>query len=521
VNRIGSLLRAAAIALLVCFCAFAPRAATQRAAAAEPACSGLETAGLVANTIVTSARTVAADAAPNIPAYCEVVATIRPVPGSNIGVVYRLPDDWNGKLLGIGGGGFAGDVTLAGAAQGLIRGYAVIETDTGHSSTNPTDGSFMIDAPGKINRVTLTDFGFRAVHEMTLAGKAIVAHYYGHGPSKSYFEGCSTGGRQGFTEVQRFPDDYDGVISGAPLYDLRAQTSALFRIQFFQKDPASKITPAQVQTINADVLRACDLNDGVRDGVIEDPANCKWDPAAIACKGGNDAGTGCLTARQVMAVRRSYNGIATQDGRVAAFPLPRGGELQWTPFSIGGTPTNPFGLNFPLGVQYFMDVIYANPNQAWDSITPEQALGAIGQSDTAPLVTANNPDVSAFFKRGGKWIMWHGLYDPAPSPQATLEYYHAALAASAKKMGVSEAALASDVRVFLAPGVYHCGGGPGPDQFDLLSALDDWAAGGKPPARILATKTASPLSRPLCVYPAQARFTGSGDSNRAENFICK
>ena len=519
-NRTASLLRPAAIALLVLICAFAPRAATLRAAAAEPACGALATAGLVANTTVTSARMVFAGAAPNIPAYCEVVATIRPVAGSNIGVVYRLPDDWNGKMLGVGGAGFAGDLTLAGAAQGLTRGYAVIATDTGHSATSPLDGSFMIDAPGKIDRVALTDFGYRAVHEMTLAGKSLIARYYRRAPSKSYFEGCSTGGRQGFTEVQRFPTDYDGVISGAPLYDLRAQTSALFRIQFFQKDPSAKITPAQVRTINADVLRACDLNDGVRDGVIEDPATCKWDPAQLACKGG-DAGTGCLTARQVMAVRRSYNGIATQDGRVAAFPLPRGGELQWTALSIGGTPDNPFGLNFPLGVQYFMDVIYANPNQAWDSITPEQALDAIGQSETAPLVTANDPDVSAFFKRGGKWIMWHGLDDPAPSPQGTLEYYHAALAASAKRMGVNEAALAADVRVFLAPGVYHCGGGPGPDRFDLLAALDDWAAGGKPPARIIATKAGSPLSRPLCAYPAQARYTGSGDPDRAENFACK
>jgi feruloyl esterase len=520
VNRIASLLRPAAIALLVCFCAFAPRAAALRASAAEPACSGLETAGLVPNTTVTSARMVVAGAAPNLPAYCEVDATIRPVPGSNIGVVFRLPEAWNGKLLGVGGDGFAGNLRVGAAAQGLIRGYAVIETDTGHPSTSPTDGSFMIDAPGKIDRITLTDFGFRAVHEMTLAGKAIVAHYYSRAPSKSYFEGCSTGGRQGFTEVQRFPDDYDGVISGAPVYDLRVQTSALFRLQFFQKDPSSKLTPKQVQTVNAAVLRACDLNDGVRDGIIEDPSNCKWDPSELACKG-DDAGTGCLTARQVMAVRRSYNGISTPDGRVAAFPLPRGGELQWTPRSIGGTPDNPFGTNFTLGVQYFMDVIYANPNQAWDSITPEQALGDIGQSETAPLVTANDPDVSAFLKRGGKWIIWHGVYDPGPSPQGTLEYYHAALAASAKKMGVSEAALAADIRVFLAPGVYHCGGGPGPDQFDMLAALDDWAAGGKPPVRIIATKAGSPISRPLCVYPAQARYTGSGDTNRAENFVCK
>jgi len=519
VSRSGVVLRWAAIATAVLLFVAAPHDAAHRAAAAEPACGSLMASGLVADTTVLMARMVVADPLQGLPAYCEVTAAIRPVPGSNIGVVYRLPENWNGKLLGIGGGGFAGNVTLAAATPGLARGYAVIETDTGHPSASPTDGSFLTESPGHVNRVTLADFGFRAVHEMTLVGKAMIAHYYNHQPVKSYFQGCSTGGRQGFTEVQRYPDDYDGVISGAPVYDLRVQTSAMFRLQFFQKDPSSRLTPLQVTELNDAALKACDLNDGVKDGIIADPVTCKWDPAQqLACRA--DQHPGCLTPRQVMAVRRSYAGISTPDGRIAAFPLPRGGELQWTSRSIGGTPENAIGTNFTLGVTYLMDVLYADPNRAWDSIPPEQALQMIEQSDTAPMVQATNPDVSAFLKRGGKWIMWHGAYDPGPSPLGTLEYYHAALAASAKKLGVSEAALNNDIRVFLAPGVYHCGGGPGPDVFDMLAAIDDWVVKDKPPARIIATKAGAPISRPLCAYPAAAHYTG-GDINRAENFVCK
>lgn len=514
---IGQIFRPAAIAAAIVLCVAASHDATSRAAAAEPACSGLTAAGLFADTTVTSARMVEANV--GLPAFCEVTATIRPVPGSNIGVVYRLPENWNGKMLGIGGGGFSGNVTLLGAGPGLGKGFAVAETDTGHPGTGNNDGSFMIESPGHINRVTLADFGYRSVHEMTVIGKAVIAHYYSQAPSKAYFQGCSTGGRQGFTEVQRFPDDYDGVVSGAPVYDLRVQTSALFRLQFFQLNPASKLTPAQVELVNRAALNACDLDDGVKDGIIADPSTCKWDPAELGCKGA-DAPT-CLTDRQLQAVRRSYAGITTQDGRVAAFPLPRGGELQWTPRSIGGTPDNPLGTNFALGVSYLMDVLYADPNHPWQAMTPDQALGAIAQSDTAPLVQATDPDASAFFKRGGKWIMWHGVYDPGPSPIGTLAYYHAMLAASAAKLGVSQAALNDDVRVFLAPGVYHCGGGPGPDRFDMISAIDGWVADGKPPARIIATKTGAAISRPLCVYPAAAHYTGTGDIDRAENYVCK
>jgi feruloyl esterase len=194
--------------------------------------------------------------------------------------------------------------------------------------------------------------------------------------------------------------------------------------------------------------------------------------------------------------------------------------LQWTARSIGGTPENRIGTNFTLGVIYLMDVLYGDPNRAWDSIPPEQALQMIQQSDTASMVQATNPDVSAFLKHGGKWIMWHGAYDPGPSPLGTLAYYHSAIVATAAKLGVSEATLNSDIRVFLAPGVYHCGGGPGPDTFDMLAAIDDWVANGKAPARIIATKAGAPISRPLCAYPAAAHYTG-GDSNRAENFVCK
>jgi feruloyl esterase len=473
----------------------------------------------VENTTVESATMVNADGDKKLPAFCEVKVLIQPVPQSHIQAVYRMPENWNGKFLGVGGGGFAGDMTLATAAAGLSKGYAVAGTDTGHPTTNSTDGSFMIDGPGHVDPVQLADFGYRAVHLMTTVGKLMVREYYGKNTSRAYFQGCSTGGRQGFAEVQRFPEDYDGVISGAPVYDFRVQTSGIFRLQAFHQKSESLITVQQLEAVHRAVLDACDASDGVRDGIVADPLACKWDPSELACKAGDSKAT-CLTPEQVDAIRRSYDGVKSTDGQVAAWPLMRGGELAWQARSLGGTADNPLGQNYALTVRYLMTFVYGNPDHPWKTMTPDEIVRDVDASPVLKPFQVNDPDASAFIKRGGKWLIWHGLQDPGPSPLGTLEYFEAAKAATAKALdGNSD--LDGKMRFFLAPGVYHCRGGPGPDQFDMLTSIDNWVEKGEAPDRIIATKTGSNLSRPLCPFPKAARYSGSGDTDAAASFVCR
>ena len=255
--------------------------ASAGATAAPVACDALTRSGLFPDTTVTSAKIVPADAGAKLPAFCEVTAVISPVPGSRIGVVYRLPETWNGKLLGVGGGGWAGNITLTVAVPGLQRGYATAQTDGGHPGTGLRDTSWA-------NELTITDFGFRAVHQMTVVGKAVVAKHYGKPQSRAYFHGCSTGGRQGLMEVQRYPADYDGVISGAPVYNLITQTSAIVRNQMFAREGA-RVTKEQLDRVNQAATEACDGQDGLKDGIVTDPRTCSFDPAALQCHGSSPA----------------------------------------------------------------------------------------------------------------------------------------------------------------------------------------------------------------------------------------
>jgi feruloyl esterase len=486
---------------------------------ADAACTGLTAPGQFLDTTVTSAKMVPANTAQKLPAYCEISAMVRPEPGSNIGVVFRLPEGWNGKFFGIGGGGFIGNLTLQGATPGLMKGYATAGTDTGHPSTDGTDGSFLLDRPGHVNPIAVADFGFRAIHLMTTVGKAVANTYYGRPVSKAYYQGCSTGGREGLAEVQRYPDDYDGVIAGAPVYDLRVQTSALFRIQAFHQDPASTLTAEQVGIVNKAVLANCDTADGLKDGIINDPMACKWDPAALRCKAG-ESGAHCLTPAQVKAVRISYSGVKAKNGAVAAWPLARGSEMDWINRSIGGQPNNPYGSNHTLGARYLFFLLYGDPDKAWMNLTPDQVMGDLAKSKVIKEFSADNPDISQFVKKGGKLLLYHGGYDPGPSPVGTLAYFNQAQAVTAAELGVPIEALNKDVRLFMATGVYHCRGGPGPDQFDLLSAMETWAELGQAPERIVATKANSPISRPMCAWPALPHYKGEGDPNAEASFAC-
>jgi feruloyl esterase len=234
-------------------------------------------------TSIVSARTVPANATSGTPSFCEVQATLSPVTGSTIGAVYRLPSNWNGKILGIGGGGSAGNVTLQGATDGLKRGYAVVQNDLGHPGTSATDWTFAVKALGEPNTEAIIDFGHRATHTATVVGKEVVSRFYRRSAERSYWQGCSTGGRQGLAEVQRYPADYDGVIAGAPVYSPLVYSNAILRVQAFHAKADSNLLPSQVSLIQKAVLAACDMQDGVADGILTDPRACTWDPGELAC----------------------------------------------------------------------------------------------------------------------------------------------------------------------------------------------------------------------------------------------
>jgi feruloyl esterase len=481
-----------------------------RVLAAGTPCAGLASASF-AGAKITSARLVAADPAKGLPAYCEVTGVASSAPGSHIGVVYRLPEAWNGKLLGVGGGGWAGNVTLQGAADGLAKGYAVAETDAGHPSANGLDMSWYLTPAGKRDVDVTDDFAWRAVHVMTVLGKEVLDAYYGKPPSKSYFQGCSTGGRQGLMEVQRFPDDYDGVISGDPVYDFTVQTSAVMRTQVFHADPESNLLAAQAELLNKTVLEACDGLDGLKDGVVTDPRLCRFDPKVLECKTGQ-APPACLTAKQVATVRKAYEGLKTTDGRVVAWPLMRGSEIDWIGRSIGN-PRAPLGLNAALGSRALQYSVYEDPRRDLMTLSPDAMLRDIAASAYTPIYEAKDPDIRRFAARGGKLLLYHGVYDPGPSVLSTINYFAAAEAALGQRAGQAE--------LFLVPGMYHCRGGPGPDQFDSLDALDKWVTTSAPPRSIPASNKESGIQRPLCPYPALPAYDGKGDPKALTSFACK
>lgn len=479
--------------------------------AAQDACTDVAAHLSLPDTTIESAKPVSADAQKKLPAYCEVHATISPVRGSHIGAVYRLPEAWNGKVLGIGGGGFAGNLTLQAAADGLSRGYAVIENDLGHASTSALNPSFALLAPGQPNVNGIIDFGYRATHLATVVGKQLAASYYRRAVQRAYWQGCSTGGRQGLAEVQRFPDDYDGVIAGAPVYSPLTYSNAILRVQAFHKKPESNLLPSQVPLVHNAVLAACDAVDGVADGILTDPRMCTWDPGQLVCKAGQSAGADCLSSAQVETVRRVYDGVKTKNGQWAAMPLMRGGESDWVTRMIG-TTQQPLGLNSVLGAPFMSYIVRNDPSYDIMTFDADRDMAALTGGLAGKYVHQTNPDISKFTGRGGKLLLWHGFNDPGPSPLTTIDYYEKTLEAVP--------AAKDDVRLFLAPGVLHCGGGAGPDKFDALTAMEQWVEHGKAPASMVATKVNSPLSRPLCPYPQLPRYKGTGDSNDAANFTC-
>src|SRR5688500_15170382 len=391
----------------------------------------------------------AAPAGPVLPAHCRIAATLKPSADSVIDVEVLMPEAsrWNGKFQMVGNGGWAGTISFAAMANAVQEGYATASTDTGHKGGNAL---FAIDHPEK-----LTDFAYRAVHETVVTAKAMITKFYDRGPRLSYWNGCSTGGRQGLMSAQKYPEDFDSILAGAPAnyqthlhaWDLAVSTPVL-------KDTAGAVNAAKLELVNKAVLNACDAKDGVADGVLNEPTKCSFDVASLQCKAGD--AENCLTAPQVAAMKRVYEPVKTNSGQVV-FP----GKVLGAESGFGAYVG---GQNAPgISVGSFQ---VAHNDAKWDPKTfdLERDLPLVDQKVGA-IVNAVNPDLSAFKARGGKVLMYHGWNDTAISPGNAIDYYTSVQ----KRMGGKQDDF---IRLFMAPGMNHCGGGPGPNQVNWMAALE-------------------------------------------------
>ena len=452
------------------------------------------------------------DAAPtprtySLVTHCRVAATLKPSTDSIIDIEVWLPEQsaWNGKFQAVGNGGWAGTISYGAMANAVEEGYATASTDTGHKG-GVGDAVWAIDHPEK-----LTDFAYRAVHEMTVAAKAIITRFYDRGPRLSYWNGCSTGGRQGLMSAQKYPEDFDAIVAGAPAnyqthlhaWDLAVSTPVL-------KDPASAVPPAKLQMVNRAVINACDARDGVADGVLNEPTKCTFDVASLQCKAG-DADT-CLTASQVAAVKRMYEPVKTRSGQVVFPGKVPGAELGGTP----GFAAYVGGQSAPAVSVGSFQVAYNDAKWDWRTFDLDKDLPIVDQKVGA-IVNAVNPDLSRFKARGGKLLMYHGWNDTAISPGNAIDYYTSVQ----KRMGGRQDDF---IRLFMVPGMNHCSGGAGPNQMHWMAALERWREAGVAPDRIEAARVNNnrvEVTRPLCAYPQIAVYSGKGTTSDAGNFSCK
>jgi len=449
----------------------------------------------------------------DMPEFCRVVGMTKPAIRFEVWLPLTV---WNGKFEGVGNGGTAGFISYRPMALALRRGYATASTDTGHVN-HPYGNGF--DASWARGRPDLVrDFGWRALHVTTVNAKAIVAAFYGAAARRAYYVGCSQGGGQGLMEAQRFPADYDGLLVGDPANNWTRHYIGehLWYSVATLKDPQSYIPASKVSILARAVNKACDAKDGVRDGVVSNPLACTFDPDVLACKAGEDA-TKCLTAKQVAAVKKIWGGARDSSGKLinpGLVPGGEGGPGGWARWVTGAKPFG--GTHWKAADAVLRDMVFDDPNDNslnfnFDTDTKlfEQKIGH--------AMDAVDPDLRPMERHGAKMILYHGWSDPDISPLNTIDYYNAV----EKTVGKTTPEF---VRLFLVPGMQHCGGGPGATTFDGLTALERWVEEDVAPERILAAKIvdgAVEETRPLCAYPKQAVYTGKGNTSDAENFRCE
>ncbi len=478
-------------------------------------CASLTTLRLTSARI-TEAVAVAASETGNVRApHCRVSGVID----REIRFTELLPDRWNERLFAGGGGGFVGSVENM-AISSVNFGYATVGTDTGHEA----DGMDARWALG--NRERQINYGYLAIHRTSEIAKAVVKAYYGVDAKYSYFYGCSNGGRQALMEAQRFPADFDGIVSCAPALDFtNIAASFVKNTQAVYPDPkalhAAAISSDNLRLLESKVLEACDARDEVKDSVLDDPRECRFNIADLPACAGEKASAGCVTKTQRAAIARVYSPTLSQGTTI--YPgQPFGGEGQdggWQPWVTGmnafaETAGGPPSLEHAFGTHFFKYL--ALGREDWDYATYDLANWRKDTADVARYLNAVDPDLSKFKARRGKLILSHGWADPALNPLSTIAYYD--------QMQVRDPGLRDYARLFMMPGVLHCGGGAGPDFVDWFTAISEWVEQGRAPERLIAQKRADGRilnARPLCPYPQRAMHDGKGSITDAASYACQ
>jgi feruloyl esterase len=509
------------------------------AAASQPHCNAAFLSNLdVRNVTITSATDV--PVATGVPEYCDVVgALVTNGEGAGPGLAHfqiQLPAAWNNRFLFLGCGGECGSIATVSAevvdtAEALPEGYAVVNTDTGH--TDPTDAWTLL-VPGVPNTPALTDFYYRAVHQSTVAAKALVEGYYADAIAYSYFDGCSTGGRQALMEADRYPDDYDGIVAGDPVMAFpETLLGHLNNLKTFA--PVAAYLPATtLQAVDTAVKASCDAADGVADGLSQNPAACSFDPDSLV--------PGTLTKAQAAALKAYISPIKDTHGHLV-FPgysetdlatvgflgtwteencaaIPGSGVDPWSGETAPGCSTSgPNGLGFSQPL--IADITELNPNfDVWDNFPLNNGVvsdaGLRALHETMGAASSDQPDSAReFLRHGGKLIMYHGFSDPSVAPYQSIWFYN-----GLAQLEGGIAKLQGSARLFMVPGMGHCSGGPGPNTFDTLGALHAWVSRGVAPDGIVATNTSTGRTMPLCKYPEEASYVG-GDVSDAQSWVCK
>ena len=439
----------------------------------------------------------------DLPAFCRVIATLRPTNDSNITVEVWMPlSGWNGKYQAVGNGAFQGSIRHGSMAAALANGYATSSTDTGHLGNT---AEFGLDHPEKV-----IDFGWRSLHLMAVVAKEVVAAHYDEGLRYSYWNGCSAGGRQAMKMAQAFPEDFDGIVAGAPGQDWSGRAAGALRVAtYLESNPAARLSEDDRLLVHSAAISACDAADGVTDGVIDSPQRCDFDPAVLQCVGAKNGS--CLTAAQVETVRMLYSSPVNPSTNREITGLVPGSELNWT--DLGWTSSAR-----DTGLELFRYLVYGDPSWTIDRFDFDTDIVKAEETDDETL-NALDPHLEPFFARGGKLLAYHGWSDAQISPLNATQYYERVVESVGSAEEVHES-----YRLFMAPGMGHCGGGEGPSVFDKMEPIEAWVEEGRAPDQLLATKFGPEgeveMRRPLCAYPARAVYDGNGDPKREDSFSC-
>ncbi len=478
-------------------------------------CAALSSTSFGSEVKIESATLVAAT--PQAPEHCDVRGVIAP----EAKFAVKLPANWNNRFYMVGGGGYAGTISHGPMNTGLQKGYATASTDTGHDAAKEPLATFANPGPNNPHADRkVQDYAYLAVHNTAVLAKQIIKAYYGSEPKYSYWVGCSTGGRQGLMEAQRFPQDFDGYVIGAPVLKISGeQMRGIWNAQAVTSEPG-KLAAAKLPLLAEAVYKKCDAVDGVQDNLIGDPRRCPFDPTVDLPKCAGDVdGKDCFTSGQIAGLKKVYGGVRTSKGALlypgqplGAEVAPPGGRSGWTG-SIGAEP----GAGLAFG-ETFMRFMTRPPLGAeWSYKSFNFDTDPAKLANIAEMIDATNPDLTNLKKRGGKIIHYHGWADALVNPQMSVDYYESVL----KKLGAKQTG--EFYKLYMIPGMFHCAGGVGCDRADWFTPLVDWVEKGVAPGVIAGARAqqgATVMTRPHCAYPEVAKYKGSGDSTKAENFVC-